>query len=96
MLAREELHLAEEHLAIVRVDEDLKDVLEDVRNHLARGVVLLAQLRVRMVQLGMHCLAGVLAKLTGQVGKLAIDRVSVLRYQVQIRLLAQLKDSMQL
>ena len=35
LLASEELHLAEEHLTVVRVDKDLKDVLQDMRNHLA-------------------------------------------------------------
>ena len=96
LLASEELHLAEEHLTVVRVDKDLKDVLQDMRNHLAWRVVLLAQLWVRMIQLGMHRLARVLAKLTGKIGELAVDWIRMLRYQVQIRLFAEFKDSMQL
>ena len=84
----EELHLAEEHLTVVRVDKDLKDVLQDMRNHLAWRVVLLAQLWIRMIQLGMHRLARVLAKLTGKIGELAVDWIRMLRYQVQIRLFA--------
>lgn len=72
----------------MRVYKYLEDVLEDLWDHLARSVKLLAQLSVSVVELLVHRRGRIVAKFKLEGGELATEVVSVLCDEVQVCLLA--------
>ena len=80
----------------MRVNEDLECVAKDLRDHLARSVVLLSHVSINRITLRVVLLVRAVTHLTLQLAVLSTDEVGLLCDHVQVQFTAQREDSLQL